>query len=195
MLREAARSRQFWMLCLTFFSVFFCTFSIIVHFAPSVVDLGQTTTVGAAMISIIGGASIGGRLIMGAANDKMGSWRATVVCIIIFTTSFAWLQAAREPWALGLFAAVYGFCHGGFYTLISPLVAEFFGMKSHGTILGIIVFCGGIGGSLGPIFIGSLYDALENYQVSFLLLLGMAAVAMIAILFSGKGRIEFSQIG
>ena len=195
MLREAARMRQFWMLCLTFFSVFFCTFSVIVHFAPSVVDLGQTTTVSAVMISIIGGASIGGRFIMGVANDKMGSWRATVACIIIFTASFTWLQAAREPWALGLFAAVYGFCHGGFYTLISPLVAEFFGMKSHGTILGIIVFCGAIGGSLGPLIIGSLYDVVGNYRVSFLVLLGLAAVATLAILAAGKGKTGILKTG
>jgi len=68
-------------------------------------------------------------------------------------------------------------------------------MKSHGMILGIIVFCGAIGGSLGPLVIGSLYDVLGNYQVSFLLLLGLAAVGMIAILVSGKGKIEISQIG
>lgn len=188
MLREAAGTLRFWLLCLIFFSVFFCTFSIIVHFAPSVGDMGQTATVSAAMLSIIGGASIIGRFIMGAANDRIGSRRATVVCLVIFTASFAWLQAAREPWALGIFAAAYGFCHGGFYTLISPLTAEFFGMKAHGTIFGIIIFCGGIGGSLGPFVIGNLYDALGDYRVSFLLLLGLAAVATIAIIVSGKRK-------
>ncbi|MCJ7604880.1 MAG: MFS transporter [Dehalococcoidales bacterium] len=189
-LREAARTRQFWMLCLMFFSVFFCTMSVIVHFAPSVVDLGQTTAVGAAMISIIGGASIAGRFIMGVANDRIGSRRATVVCLVIFAASFAWLQAAREPWALGVFAVAYGFCHGGFFTLVSPLVAEFFGMKAHGTILGIIVFCGGLGGTVGPFIIGNLYDAVGDYRASFWLLLGLAATGLTAIVVSGRGKSE-----
>jgi len=187
-LREAAGTLRFWLMCLMFFSVFFCTFSVIVHFAPFVGDLGQTTTVSATMLSIIGGASIIGRFVMGVANDRIGSQRATVVSLVIFTASFAWLQVAREPWALGIFAAAYGFCHGGFYTLISPLVAEFFGLKAHGTIFGIIIFCGGVGGSLGPFIIGNLYDMLGNYRISFLLLLGLAAVAMIAIIIAGRKK-------
>ena len=192
-LYEATRTMQYWLLCLAFFCVFFCTFSVIVHFAPSVGDRGQTTAVSAAMISIIGGASIAGRFIMGIANDRMGSWRATAVCLIIFTAAFAWLQAAQEPWALGVFAMVYGFCHGGFYTLESPLAAEFFGMKSHGTILGTIIFCGGVGGALGPFVIGNLYDTLGDYSVSFLLLLGLAVIAMTAILIAGKGKTGIYQ--
>lgn len=189
-LHEAMQTRRFWMLCLTFFSVFFCTFSIIVHFSPSVVDMGQTTAVGATMISILGGASIGGRFIMGLLNDRMGSRRAMVACLVIFTASFVWLQAAQEPWMLGIFAVVYGFCHGGFFTLISPLVAEFFGMKSHGTILGIIIFCGGIGGSVGPFVIGNLYDVQGDYRVSFWLLLGLAATGLTAIVAAGRGNIS-----
>lgn len=187
-LHEAVRTLPFWMLCLMFFSAFFCTISVIVHFAPSVVDRGQTAAVGALMISIIGGASIAGRFFMGVANDRMGSRRAMVVCLAVLAASFVWLQFAREPWALGIFAAVYGFCHGGLYTLLSPLVAEFFGMKAHGTILGIIVFCGGLGGFLGPLLVGRLYDGLGDYGAAFWLLLGLAATALAAIVVSGRGK-------
>ena len=53
-------------------------------------------------------------------------------------------------------------------------------MKAHGTILGTIIFCGGLGGALGPFVIGNLYDVLGDYRVSFLLLLGLATIAMTA---------------
>ena len=55
-----------------------------------------------------------------------------ILSLAILLVSFAWLQVAKEVWSLALFAGVYGFCHGGFFTLISPLVAEFFGLKAHG---------------------------------------------------------------
>ena len=187
-LGEAVRTLPFWMLCVTFFSTFFCTFSIIVHLAPAVVHLGQTTTVSALMVSVLGGASIAGRFVMGVANDRIGSRRAMVISMVIFAASFAWLQVAHEPWSLGIFAAVYGFCHGGFYTLISPLAAEFFGLKAHGTILGIIVFCGGTGGSLGPFIVGKMFDTLGDYRMPFVLLLCMAIVGLTAIVISGRGK-------
>ena len=184
-LHQASKTRQFWLLCLAYFVVFFCTISIIVHFAPSVIEIGQSASFGASMISVIGGASIVGRFVMGMTNDRIGSKRALLICFSIFVAGFVWLQFANESWTLVIFAVIYGFCHGGFYTLISPTVAEFFGMRSHGLIFGIVVFSGSIGGSLGPLVIGNMFDIFNSYQGSFLLLLLLACVGLISILLSG----------
>lgn len=183
----AMRTRQFWLMCLAYFAVFFCTLSIIVHFAPSVVETGLSESFGAAMVSIIGGASIAGRFVMGMTNDSIGSKWGLVVCFLAFVVAFIWLQFADKPWTLVVFAVIYGFCHGGFYTLMSPAVAEFFGMRSHGLILGLVVFSGSIGGSLGPLIVGKMFDTFNNYQGSFLLILILACIGCISVLFLGTG--------
>jgi MFS family permease len=189
-LQQALKTRQFWLLSLAYFAIFFCTVAIIGHFAPYVVEIGQSETFGAAMVSVIGGVSIVGRFVMGLANDKIGNKQALTICLMVFVVGFIWFQFARESWTLILFAALYGFCHGGFYTLISPAVAEFFGMRSHGTIFGLVVFFGSLGGSLGPLIIGNMFDRFDNYQASFLLVLALSFVGLFSILFSGTTRVQ-----
>lgn len=187
-LRQAGHTRQFWMLCPAFFAVYFCTNSVIVHIAPYVVDLKLSASFGATVLSIIGGASIVGRLIMGFAGDKTGSKRALLICFMILITSFSLLQLAEGLWTLLIFALIYGFCHGGFYALQSPTVAEFFGIRSHGLILGIVIFVGSVGGSLGPLVTGYIFDTTTSYQVAFLLLLSLAIAGFTLILSSGSAK-------
>jgi MFS family permease len=187
-LSQAARTLRFWMLCLAFFVILWCTFTIIIHFARYTVDLGFSVSFGATMISVIGGASIIGRLVMGISGDRVGSKRALLICSAVLIASFAWLQFAREAWSLVLFVVVYGFCHGGFYALVSPTVAEFFGTHSHGAIFGIVIFCSSIGGAIGPLVTGYIFDITDSYNTAFLLALALSVVGFASILFSGKTR-------
>ena len=107
---------------------------------------------------------------------------------MIFILVFVWLQFAQLLWQLFLFAVVYGFAHGGFYALISPVVAEFFGLRSHGLIFGSIVFVSSIGGALGPLAAGYIFDLSSSYHAAFLLVLAFSAMGFIAILVSGSGE-------
>ena len=56
-----------------------------------------------------------------------------------------------------LFAVIYGIAHGGFFTSISPIVAEYFGINTHGVLFGTVVFSGTIGGSFGPFLAGYIF--------------------------------------
>jgi MFS family permease len=93
-----------------------------------------------------------------------------------------WLQLSKELWMLYLFAAVYGFTHGGFFTVISPIVAEYFGLRSHGLLFGMAVFAGTVGGFIGPIFAGSIFDLTASYRVAFWGCLCAAAIGLGLIL-------------
>jgi len=79
--------------------------------------------------------------------------------------------------------ALYGFAHGGLFTLVSPVVAEYFGMRAHGSIFGIIVFSGTIGGSIGPILAGWVFDLLGSYQPTFIGLGLMTCLGLIMALY------------
>lgn len=193
-LMQACYTRQFWMLCYAYFTVLFCTNTVIVHIAPYAVDLGLTATFAATILAIIGGSSIIGRLVMGIVSDRIGSRRTLLVCFIIFIVSFSWLQLVKGTWALSLFALVYGFSHGGFYAILSPAVAELFGIRSHGFILGIVIFIGSLGGAIGPIITGRIFDATARYQAAFLILLVLAVSGFMMILFSGSLKKESGQL-
>jgi nitrate/nitrite transporter NarK len=100
------------------------------------------------------------------------------ICFILLIVGFLWLQVAREAWMLYLFAAIYGMAHGSFFTLISPTVARLFGIDSHGVLLGIVLFSGNLGGAIGPVVAGYIFDLTRSYQLVFLLLAAVCSVAL-----------------
>ncbi len=120
-----------------------------------------------------------GRVVMGFAGDRIGIKRAMVVCFLILIAALFWLQVTRELWMLYLFAAAYGFNHGGFFALISPLIAGLFGTRSQGTLLGVVIFSGTIGGSIGALLTGHIFDITGSYQLAFLILLLLAIIGLI----------------
>ena len=177
-LREAVHTRQFWMTCGIYFIVLLCTQIIIIHIAPHATDLGISATNAANVLAAIGGASIVGRLIMGNIGDRVGYKWATTICFLTLVVAFIWLRLAEELWMLYLFAIIYGFPHGGFFTLISPTVAELFGTSSHGVIFGIVIFIGTIGGTIGVALAGHLFDITGSYQLTFLILVVLSIIGL-----------------
>jgi len=178
-LREAIHLRQFWTICAIYFVFFFCAHTILVHIAPHAEDLGISVANAASMISIIGGASIVGRLTMGNAGDRIGNKPALIVCFLILLASLLWLRLANELWMLYLFAVIYGVAHGGFIALFSPIVAELFGTGSHGVILGTVLATGTIGGTIGPILAGHTFDVTGSYQPVFLVCAALSVTGTI----------------
>jgi len=182
-LREAMYTKQFWMFCAMYFMVWYFAISMTLHIVPHALDIGASAARAAGVLSTIGGASILGRLVMGGTGDRVGIRRALVICFLILIIALSWLQLAKELWALYLFAAIYGFSHGGFFALVSPLVAELFGTRSHGVIFGTVLFITQIGGAIGPAVTGYIFDITRSYQLAFLILLVAGMVGfMLSIL-------------
>ena len=178
-LHEIRHTRQFIMLCGILFALWYSTSNIMIHIVPHALDLGFSPTRAAAAASIIGGASIFGRLVMGVTGDRIGIRRALVRCFLILVVTLVWLQFATDYWSLYLFAAVYGFSHGGFFALSSPLVAELFGMKAHGEIFGTGLFIGQIGGAMGTVIAGHIFDVTGSYHIAFMIAAALGVIGLV----------------
>lgn len=165
---KTRKTYQFWNLCIVNFLVIFCLISIIIHIVPHARDTGLSAGQAAGVLSTIGGVSMLGRFISGLAIDRYGSRAIMGACLLLLIISLLWLQVAETLWMLFLFAFIYGLAHGGVFTTVSPIVAEIFGIKAHGTILGIVVCFGTTGGAIGPIFTGQLFDMTGSYAPAFL---------------------------
>jgi MFS family permease len=143
--------------------------------------LGLPSATAAGVLSTIGGVSMLGRIVMGTANDKIGGKRSLIICFMLLICGLVWLQISGKAWMLFLFAAIYGFAHGGFFTVVSPLLAELFGTGSHGLLYGIVLFSGTLGGASGPLLGGYIFDKTAGYQVLFVVLTALAAVGFVLI--------------
>ena len=189
-LRAAARTGQFWIICVAEFAIFFCLLTIIVHIVPHALDLALNSPTAVGVLSTIGGVSLLGRIVMGTAIDKIGGKRSLIICFILLLCGLCWLQVAGNAWMLFLFAVIYGVAHGGLFTVMSPLIAEFFGTGSHGVLFGIVLASGTIGGAIGPLMAGVTFDTTGSYRIAFLLLTLLAVIGFVLILLLKPPREE-----
>ena len=180
-LGEAVRTRPFWTICAANLFVVFCLMMIMVHIVAFAIDMDISGTKAAGVLSTIGGVSMAGRFISGIIIDRIGSKRVMIVCFILLIAALLWLQITKTLWMIYLFAAIYGIAHGGFFTAISPIVAEFFGIRSHGALFGIVVFCGTFGGAVGPFLAGYIFDVTGGYNLAIWIGILMSALGFVLI--------------
>ncbi|MBN1686902.1 MAG: MFS transporter [Spirochaetales bacterium] len=180
-LKDALRTRAFWIICSSNLVALFCLMTVMVHIVPHASLMIDSPTKAAGILSTIGFASMGGRLLTGIVIDRIGTKRTTVISYFLLTGVLLWLQVADAPWMLYLFAVFYGVAHGGLFTIISPIVADYFGTKSHGALFGIVVFCGTLGGALGPLFSGYIFDVAGSYHPAFWVCAGVSVFGLLLI--------------
>jgi MFS family permease len=180
-LQEALRTPQFWTICAAMLASLYCLLTIMVHIVPYAQEMNISPPRAAAVLSTIGGVSMAGRFVSGLAIDRIGSKRVMIFSFILLIAVLLWLQIATEMWMLYFFAVFYGIAHGGFFTSLSPLVAEFFGIKSHGVLFGITMFCGTFGGSLGPVVAGYVFDATGRYAGAIWLCIGISLLGFLLV--------------
>ncbi|MEN8243632.1 MAG: MFS transporter [Thermodesulfobacteriota bacterium] len=177
-LKAAIRTVPFWLIGASFFIVLFCVVTILIHVVPHAIDLGISPSNAAKVLSTVGALSIAGRLLIGAAGDRVGNRNALIICFGFLCLGTIWLQFADRLWMLYLFACIHGFAHGGFFALIAPVLADYFGTRDQGVILGIVIFIANLGSSIGPVLAGYVFDVTGSYRVIFMALTGLSLVGL-----------------
>lgn len=178
---EVIGSRPFWMVCAIFFCFGFNLYTIMVHIVPHAIELRISPIIAASIIALIGGVNTVGRIVIGSAGDRIGNKRCLIISFILMVAALLWVMVAKEVWKLYLFAVVFGFGYGGLAVLMSLVPAELFGLRSLGAIVGAVMFSFTIGGAIGPVLAGRIFDVTNSYQPTFLI---CAAVSVIALILS-----------
>lgn len=167
-LSESIRTWQFWMLSLTFICIGYCMFAITIHLVPHVTDLGITPEIAAFVLALTGAGNVIGGLFLGGLADRIGNKQVLAICLALIALATYLFITASEVWMLYVVALVFGLGAGGGGIAEPTLVADLFGLKSHGSILGVVSFSFTVGGAIGPLITGYLFDISGNYGTAFL---------------------------
>ena len=178
-LKEAVYTRQFWLFFAMLFCFGLCVFAIMVHIVPHVTDLGIQAASAANILAAVGGLTIVGNVVLGSAGDRIGHRQVFIIGFILVSAALFWLVPATEVWMLYLFAVVFGFAQGGCATTESPLIAELFGLSSHGLIFGVIGIGFTLGAATGPLLTGYIFDVTGNYELAFLVCAAICIVGLV----------------
>jgi MFS family permease len=183
--QQAIRTRQFWLINLLSFCDLFLINVVVVHIVIHAIDLNVPPTGAAGVLSLAAGTSIVGRIMMGGVADRIGNRKALIICLGTSVGAFVLLLFARRIETLYLFAVLYGISLWSTGAIVSPLIAELFGLKSHATLYSFAVFTSAIGSAAGPVVAGALFDLSGNYHWAFVLCLGVTVIGLVAALFLG----------
>jgi len=177
---EAVKTVPFWMFIIVGFVTATGFYILLVHIVAYAIGTGIAAVDAALILTFFNIGSIGAQFLVWYMVRKLSSritlvmvlgLQALILFLLIGTTSFYWLII------LGL---VFGMGFGGSNTIRLSMISEIFGTRSAGAIIGLVSVAWSVGGVVGPILAGYIFDVSQSYNTAFLiggLLLVVGAVA------------------
>ncbi|MBT3373530.1 MAG: MFS transporter [Rhodospirillaceae bacterium] len=153
-----------------------------VHLVKFSVDHGHDESWSILLISLIGVGSMFGRLTLGGVADRYGRYHAVVVMYLGMALVQAWWFLSTDFWALALYAVLFGLSYGGYVALAPALIADYFGAKNVGGILGVLYSGTALGILIGPVVAGFAFDLTGDYALPIAVSASAAFLALAVIL-------------
>ena len=194
-LKKAFKDPSYTLIFLGFFSCGYQLAFVTAHFPAFVTEMcgpilpggalhsiGITTTsaLGAAAISLIGAANVGGTLLAGYLGKR---YSKKYLLAAIYTgrtiAAAAFILFQITPLSVIIFSVAMGSLWLATVPLTSGLVAHIYGLRYMGTLYGIVFFSHQLGSFLGVWLGGRMYDAYGDYTLVWWIGVGVGAFSAI----------------
>ncbi len=185
-LRDAYRDTQLWILFAVYVFSGFVIQITLVNITIYAISSGVSARSGAMLLSFIGVGSLVGRIFGGAVSDWFGSKSMMITASLSMAILFFLLLLSRNTLVLVLFAGCFGLVYGEILCMMPILPAELFGLMNHGAILGVVTFASTLGGALGPVVAGTIFDNYGGYEMVWITCLGVSVAAIASCIFIRK---------
>lgn len=177
-LRRAASTGTFWVLFIITILFSACLYMVMVHIVPHARSLGIPAVVAGNFLAVIGIATIFGRLAGGWLADTIGRKPSLAISLFLQAVAVFSLIPIREAGAFYGFAVVFGLAYGGVVCQLPLIAGDLFGLYAVGAIVGLEMLGTSLGGAIGPVLGGYIFDVTKSYYYAFF---GGAAGVLIAI--------------
>ncbi|MBW2638536.1 MAG: MFS transporter, partial [Deltaproteobacteria bacterium] len=159
------RSFRFWILVICFSAAVMTAMMAFVHQVSYAINNNIDKIIAASSIGVIGIASIFGRYFFGWFSDRLQDAKySAFLGFLVMAAGMGILINTPSVTLLIVYAAVFGFGYGSLAPMMPVLVADRFGRYVLGAAYGwLLFFVGGVGGALGPLVGGLIYDSSGSY--------------------------------
>ena len=179
-LPQAAKTKNFWLVFFVWLLYSLCLHLVLTHLVPHAIDLGISSMKAAAILTLLGGTSIPGRLLMGRVSDIIGWKQGSIISALFMAGAMALPVGGSNLWTLYLFGIIFGLSYGAIDPPIVALIGDVFGLRHIGVIMGALVVGWSAGAAIGPALAGYIFDVNGNYVFAFLV--GVVAMIVAAVL-------------
>ena len=159
--------------------------AMVVHHIPALVSYGFSTETAGAMVVVFTVASIPMRFFSGALADRFNK-RLVVAVMLSFQLAGGILFIfVADIWMAILFEVIYGTGWGGSNAARLSLQGEYWGRGIFGSLMGLQVGAGAIGGLMAPVLVGWLADTYD-YRIAFMTVVIPLALAVVMVLLMSR---------
>ena len=170
-LKPVLSDSRFWILVLCNILTVITLMMTFVHQIAHAVNIGIGKLEAAAAIGIIGITGSGGKFFFGWLSDRIKDAKYSAsLGIFLMAVGMFILYKAKTVVGLYAFALIFGFGYGSLAPVMPYIVSDRFGRHILGAVYGVLVFFAtGVGGSLGPILGGFIFDKTGSYAAGWMI--------------------------
>ncbi len=182
--KQALSSHIFWFIAVALAAQTMIVNSVSTHVMPYLNSIGYSREVAGFVSSGIPIASVLGRFSFGWLGDRINTKKLTIFGFAVL--GIGMLSFAFAFWGvfiIVLFLLAFGIGFGGTNTMRAVLPRTYFGLKSYGTILGLVMGIGTFGSMIGAPLAGYAYDTMGTYYYIWLIYAGVAGLCLLSMLF------------
>ena len=187
--REALRSRVFWQLAVAM-GVSGMVMSASIHQIPAIASFGLSRNVAGFAILGVSIFSVVGRLGSGYFGDRLDKRHVIAIALLFQFVGTIIFAFTSEIWHLIVFVITWGFGFGASIPVRFALIADLFGRRHYGSIMGTLMTTSAVFGVIAPVLVGWIFDIRGNYREPFLLMSFTILVAIPMILTLGQARVR-----
>ncbi len=168
----------FGQLALAGFSIAIVVVSVALMIVPILSSNGISRGAAAGIASLLGIASICGRLTIGVLLDRFSGRyiAATAVCMPIIGSLILIAYPGSVP-AASVAVLIFGLALGAELDILAYLTSRYFSVASFGMMFGTIGGFVALAGATGPVLLNAVYDATKSYQLALWAVLPICALS------------------
>ena len=187
--RQALSSRVFWQLAIAM-GVSGMVISASIHQIPAITSFGISRNIAGFAILGVSLFSVAGRLGSGFFGDRLDKRHVIAVSLFLQFVGTMVFAFSSELWHLAIFIVTWGVGFGASIPVRFALIADLFGRRHYGSIMGTLMTTSAIFGVIAPVLVGWIYDIRGNYREPFALMAFSVLIAIPMILTLGQARVR-----
>jgi MFS family permease len=191
--RQAIRTKQFWLLGISFFMGNLITQSVFTHQVAFFVDHGMKALFASYVVGLIGIMSVGGKILWAGLSDKIGreiTYTMGIACSMLSMILLILFSVFPLPTMMYFFSLFFALGYAVTATHPPLITVDIFGGQAFGRIFGSLMIFIGIGGAFGAWFTGFIFDLTGSYVPAFVVLILCAVFACFNIWSAAPGKIR-----
>jgi MFS family permease len=180
-LREALRTRSFWILFATLLSFWLYFLALLGHLVLFLTDGGVPLGEASAHLSNAVLLGIVSKLGFGWIADRIGPKPSLLLDYGLLTVSALLLLLLPDATLVWAFITSFGFATAARDVVTPLIITHCFGVRHLAEIYGVLMLTLLPGGTLGPIFAGAVHDATGSYTAAFVSFAALNALAWLGL--------------